>query len=61
VKSLEQPAMGRCQPVCIRGLHDAGLLVKKYAEEIYPLNSRSLIYIKVFAHNLFHKICAEDR
>lgn len=34
-------------------------LLKKYAEEIFPLNSIPLIWLKALAHNLFHKICEE--
>jgi hypothetical protein len=34
-------------------------LPKNTAALISPLNSRALIWINVFAHNLFHKICEE--
>jgi hypothetical protein len=36
-------------------------LLKNAAVEVFPLNSNTLILIKVFAHNLFHKICEEER
>jgi hypothetical protein len=35
------------------------IMLKNIAGLIFPLNSKTLIFIKVLANNLFHKICAE--
>jgi hypothetical protein len=41
-------------------VHTLLILPKNTAAPISRLNSITLIRIKVFAHNLFHKICAES-
>ena len=38
---------------------DEWLLLKNTAAGICSLNSSTLILLKAFAHNLFHKICEE--
>ena len=48
------------QFMCILGTRQTCFpLLKKSTANIFLLNSRTLIRIKVLAHNLFHKICAE--
>jgi hypothetical protein len=34
-------------------------VLKNPAPDIFPLNSNTLILIKVLAHSVFHKMCAE--